>query len=131
MVRRFSSVLLVVSDVSRAVEFYRDALLLPVRSHEQGGDFAVLGVDGFEIMLHSDRLDGNAGRFVDEAVGAARGLGCLLQFEADDLDGLYERLVRAGADIVRVPQVEDDPPHELIARDPDGYWLVFAETRRD
>ena len=48
---------------------------------------------------------------------------------ADDVDALYERAVKAGAEIVREPADTDYGSHDFAARDPEGNLWSFGTYR--
>jgi uncharacterized glyoxalase superfamily protein PhnB len=48
---------------------------------------------------------------------------------ADDIDGLYQRVTAAGADIIRKPEDTDYGSREFALRDPEGNLWSFGTYR--
>jgi uncharacterized glyoxalase superfamily protein PhnB len=74
---------------------------------------------GGGIMLGSERDDAwalRAGTFGAYVV-------------ADDIDGLYQRVTAAGADIIRKPEDTDYGSREFALRDPEGNLWSFGTYR--
>lgn len=119
------SAVLLVEDVQRALDYYRDAL-------------------GFEVS-HYTRIPEHYGFAQRDSCsvhfacfkGAPRRLpNCEIvppdMFDVyattDDVDGLHAELVGRGADIVHGPVTQGYGAYEFRARDPHGYILAFAES---
>jgi predicted enzyme related to lactoylglutathione lyase len=105
---RVGNVLYPAPDVERLVAFYRDALGLPVK-FQDGDRFAALDGGAVTFAL--------AGREEDVAGGPA------VSFKVDDVEATVERLIAAGADIIRPPEAG---PHEVraVVRDPAGNPVI-------
>lgn len=99
-----------VSDLDVAVNFYRDALGLPVKFRD-GQRYCAIDAGGFTLGLaaHEERI-------VDEAAPA---------FRVEDIEQGVARLVTAGAQLLR--PVERGP-HEsrAVLRAPGGGTLVLS-----
>ena len=110
-----------VSDIDRAVAFYRDTLGVPFLFQVPGQAMAFFDLDGVRLYL---------GVPEDEAY-RSRGM---LYFTVDDLDEAVETLRGRGVPIVTEPHLiahMDD--HDLwmaFAQDPDGNNLGLMEERR-
>ena len=111
---KIGNVLYPVSDVDRAVAFYRDGLGLAVKFTD-GGRFAALDAGGTTFALAGPAEDVTGG---DPAAS----------FKVPDVAAAVERLTAAGARLVAGP---DDGPHETraVLRDPDGNPLVVYAPR--
>jgi uncharacterized glyoxalase superfamily protein PhnB len=71
---------------------------------------------------------GSAKRGADDAWALAPGsFGAYVV--ADDVDAIYERAVKAGAEIVRKPADTDYGSHDFTARDPEGNLWSFGTYR--
>jgi lactoylglutathione lyase len=113
-----------VSDMERAVTFYRDAIGLEItnRIEEEGFREVLLGTpDGARIQLayHFDQ-DGpieHSNAFWKHYV------------YTDDCEGLYERALQAGGESVLAP-MRLDRWHCTVAmvKDPDGYPLEIVQN---
>jgi uncharacterized glyoxalase superfamily protein PhnB len=117
------SINLLVRDIEKSLNFYRDVLGATVRYSDV--DFAALSLPGLEFMLHADHAYDNHPLHPLLQATKERGVGAELRFLGLDPDQLAERANRAGSRILQPPK---DFPHgwrELTLRDPDGYiWTV-------
>jgi uncharacterized glyoxalase superfamily protein PhnB len=92
-------------------------------SNEEG--FAELKSGNLTLWLHSDERI-NDDEYKAELHDHKRGVGLNLNFEVDDLDKYFERLVEEGG--APIEQEPDGPPwgaRRFTVRDPDGYHLSF------
>lgn len=112
---------LTVSDVPKALAFYRDVLGLRFL-FAPSDTLAFLAVGPVRLMLSTPQGAG--------AVGA----NSILYFKVDDVAGTYDRVVAAGATAERAPQLAAKlPDHELwigFVRDPDGNLVGLMEEKR-
>ncbi len=112
-----------VHDPDLALTFYRDALGLEVRNDvaQEGFRWITVGAaaqPGVEIVL----TNYVAGSPTDgDTVAALLAKGALngVHFHTDDLDGTFERLRAAGAEIVQEP-AENFWARDFAVRDPSG-----------
>jgi catechol 2,3-dioxygenase-like lactoylglutathione lyase family enzyme len=145
-VSRIDHVGITVSDVDRALDFYRDLLGLRVVADNTITEPAVaelLGLDSVELRIVD--LDSGDGRIV-ELLQYLQPAGTRLDYESsdaatehiaftvDDLAAIRARLAEAGAKIVsRRPLTIDDPGGSfdgaicLYVRDPDGAILELVQ----
>jgi catechol 2,3-dioxygenase-like lactoylglutathione lyase family enzyme len=112
---------LVVSDSERSYRWYQDVLgFVDV--------FTVRGPSGVPALAHlrwcrfGDVLLTPARSALDEP----RGRGILLNFSADEVDTLAERIRAAGAAIEEGPVDRPWNTRDVTVRDPDGYRLNFT-----
>src|SRR6478672_2872008 len=111
-----------VHDPDLALTFYRDALGLEVRNDvaQEGFRWITVGAaaqPGVEIVL----TNYVAGSPTDgDTVAALLAKGALngVHFHTDDLDGTFERLRAAGAEIVQEPTDQPWGTRDLAVRDP-------------
>ena len=110
-----------VSDVDRALAFYRDALGLPFL-FSPAPTLAFLQAGGVRLMLSTPQGAG--------AVGA----NSLLYFKVADIEAVFAAVVGRGATPERAPQLAARmPDHELwtgFLRDPDGNLVGLMEEKR-
>ena len=113
-----------VHDPELALAFYRDTLGLEVRNDVARGDFRWITVGaasqpGVEIVLtnylHGSPADGEAITAL-VAKGAMNGV----HFHTDDLDGTFEKLRAADAEIVQEPTDQPWGTRDFAVRDPSG-----------
>lgn len=109
-----------VSDVEKALAFYRDILGLEFL-FSAGPNLAFLNADGVRIMLSTPQGAG--------AVGA----NSILYFNAKDIEKSYKDFVEKGAKAEREPQLAANlPDHDLwtgFLRDPDDNLVGLMEEK--
>ena len=102
-----------VTDMDRAIRFYRDLLGFEVRF--TGGSpvsFAVLKQGDAELHLSAEPA--KAGSFHAHLM-------------VDDLDGVHERLQQTAATIRQPPKVQPWGLRDIVIADPDGNTFEIAE----
>jgi catechol 2,3-dioxygenase-like lactoylglutathione lyase family enzyme len=110
-----------VSDMSRAVIFYRDVLELPLRFESAG--WIEFATDGATLALHEAQSPG-AGPATHPAAGH-----CRPGLSVPDLDAFHARMLAAG-----VPCLQ--PPKDVFGarvaqyQDPDGLIISVGEATR-
>src|SRR3954453_13682382 len=122
-----------VNDVDESIPFYRDGLGLNVRNDVASGGYrwVTLGSDGAqssEIVLsvpHAGRsqADGDA---LQELL--TKGSLPIIVFRTDDLDGLFERVLAGGAEVLQEPVKQPWGPRDCAFRDPSGNTVRIAEA---
>lgn len=110
-----------VSDVGKALAFYRDTLGLPFL-FAPSSDLAFLRAGEVRLMLSTPQGAGQVGA------------NSILYFSVTDMDGAYDALLRNGATPERAPQVVAKMPDHILwlafVRDPDGNLVGLMEERR-
>jgi catechol 2,3-dioxygenase-like lactoylglutathione lyase family enzyme len=118
---RIGQIAITVSDVEKALAFYRDILGLKFL-FSAGPNLAFLQVADVRIMLSTPQGSG--------AVGA----NSILYFHVADVESAHQALVLLGATNERAPQLAAKmPDHELwlgFLRDPDGNLVGLMEEKR-
>jgi len=119
-----SQCFVLVHDPDRALAFYRDALGLELRNDVAKGDFRWITVGaasqpGVSIVL-TNYLNGSPAD--QDALAALIAKGALngVHFHSDDLDGSFEKLRTAGAEIVEEPTEQPWGTRDFAVRDPSG-----------
>ncbi len=122
-----STCFVLVHDPDVALAFYRDTLGLEVRNDVARGDFRWITVGaasqpGVGIVL-TNYLNGSPAD--GDAVAALIAKGALngVHFHTDDLDGSFERLRSADAEIVQEPTDQPWGTRDCAVRDPSGNLL--------
>jgi catechol 2,3-dioxygenase-like lactoylglutathione lyase family enzyme len=139
-----------VSDMDRALGFYRDLLGLRVIADSNVAEPEVaelLGLDSVRLRIVD--LDSGDGRILELiqyvqpegrsiAYESSDAASMHVAFTVDDLGGVRQRLAEAGATIVsRRPITISDPGGDfdgatcLYVRDPDGAILELVQRRSD
>lgn len=121
---------LLVSELDRALAFYRDLCGFRVRYGRPEDGFAYLDLGGAQIMLEELGEDAWLTGRLDPPFG--RGLN--LQIEVADVASLAGKLEAAGLPLFRPLTTEwyrqDDVEHgqsQFLVQDPDGYLLRFVQ----
>jgi catechol 2,3-dioxygenase-like lactoylglutathione lyase family enzyme len=143
MITRVNHVSFTVSDIDRAVAFYRDALGLEVKSrYPRIGGFVsdVIGMPG----SHLEIAHMGAGNCSIELIQYVKPQGTKIDtrtcnvgsahvcFNVDDFDGLLERVAQAGGRIVGTPTRAPDGPSQgcrcVYVEDPDNNTIEFVSN---
>jgi catechol 2,3-dioxygenase-like lactoylglutathione lyase family enzyme len=110
-----------VSDVEKALSFYRDILGLPFL-FRPNADLAFLSAGDVRVMLSTSH---GAGR-----VGA----NSILYFKTSNVEATHAEIISSGATNEHSPQLAAKlPDHELwlaFVRDPDGNLVGLMEEKR-
>ncbi len=119
-VSSIKQIAITVSDVDKALAFYRDILDLEFL-FSTGPNLAFLNADGVRIMLSTPQGAG--------AVGA----NSILYFNTQDIETAYKEFVEKGAKVEREPQLAANlPDHDLwtgFLRDPDDNLVGLIEEK--
>lgn len=110
-----------VSDVEKALTFYRDALGLEFL-FSAGPELAFLNADGIRLMLSTPQGAGTIGG------------NSILYFKVSDIEAVHSAVVGRGAISERAPQLAAKmPDHDLwtgFLRDPDGNLVGLMEEKQ-
>ena len=122
MIRTLAHVMIRVTDLERAVAFYRDVLGLKEAFRLHGDDGTVR-----IVYLHAGER-----QFVELSRGngepAAPALGYVhICFEVQEIRALYERLERAGCVVPNSLKQGRDQSWQFWSADPDGNRIEFME----
>lgn len=114
---------LIVADVERSVNFYRDVFEAEI--HYYDIDFGAARIGPAEVMLHADHTHEDHEWHSDLAAGAKRGIGLQLRLLGIDPDALEARARQYNAAVIRSATNKGHGWREVLVRDPDGYeWAV-------
>ena len=118
-----------VSSIEQSVDFYRDKLGFDL-------GFAMTGDGG--RLVHASVTNGSVTLMLGYKDGAnipvegrRLGGGAELYTYADDVDGYYERVRRAGTALTQEITDQYWGDRTFTVTDPDGYVLTFAQTVRE
>ncbi len=121
---------LIVSDIGSSVEFYTRLLGFDVMFDRPEERFAYLDRQGAQLMLEQPTNRS----FLLGDLQFPYGRGMNLQIDVDDLDVLYDSVVKAGGRVVlpleeKWYRVGDDSfgQRQFVVADPDGYLLRFCQ----
>jgi catechol 2,3-dioxygenase-like lactoylglutathione lyase family enzyme len=114
---------LLVTDVVRAAEYYRDKLGFEVSFYERIPEhYAYAERDGCRI--HFARFEGVSPRPNAEVVPPDM---FDVYFWVDDVEQFYADVRERGAEVVHGPVDQGYSQREFRVRDPDGYILAFGQ----
>ena len=120
-VSALGQIAITVSDVTKALTFYRDILGLPFL-FSAGPDLAFLRAGDVRVMLSTPQGAGKVGA------------NSILYFRTADIEQVHEAMIARGATNERSPQLAAKmPDHELwlsFIRDPDGNLVGLMEEKR-
>jgi lactoylglutathione lyase len=115
--------MVVVSDMDRSVEFYRDRLGIPLKF--QTPDWTEFQTGTTTLALHG----GGVAATVPPAGDPTKQAGCSIGFNVEDVDKTYEELKSKGIRFVMPPtQREGEGIKLAVCIDPDGLPIAFAQT---
>ena len=124
MFKKMDYVMVVVSDMNRSVEFYRDKLGIPLKF--ESPDWTEFQTEGTTLALHGR---GVAKPSSSEQAGAAG--TCAFGFNVANLDQTYVELTAKGVRFVVPPKTQEAEGIKLaVCVDPDGLTISFAESLR-
>ena len=122
--RSLDYLVLVVSDVGRSVEFWRD--VVGAEHQHTSGDYAQFRLGEVRLGLFgADAMAATLGRPV--AVADPGRAGFEVGFLTDDVDGAYAELVAAGAAAVTEPGDRPWGQRTAYVADPDGYLIELVQ----
>ena len=119
---RLSYAIVFVSDMRRAVSFYRDVLGLPLRF--ESADWTELVTDGATLALHKSEGSNSAN---DDAQQVRAGR-CRPGLSVPDLDAFHKRMIENNVPCVQEPK---ETFGARIAQyvDPDGLVISISDQR--
>ncbi len=123
MFKQVDYTMVVVSDMARSVEFYRDKLGIPLKF--ESPEWTEFQTDGTTLALHGGGVAATAPPAGDPSKQAGT---CSIGFNVDDVDKTFEELKAKGIRFVMPPTQRDNEGIRLaVAIDPDGLPVSFAQ----
>ena len=123
MFNQIDYTMVIVSDMNRSVEFYRDKLGIPLKF--QSPEWTEFQTGATTLALHGGGItkersgDGNESKYAGT---------CSIGFNVDDVDKTYEELKAKGIFFVMPPtQREGEGIKLTVCVDPDGLPISFAQ----
>jgi lactoylglutathione lyase len=114
--RKISAVVLLVSNVKRSVNFYKNILGLPVK--RQSKDWTEFFNNGTVLALHPAK----------KKEKLKSGSSMLIGFMVNDLDFSIKQLKRKRVKFFKQPKNEPFGKHTIIL-DPDGHLISIAQLK--
>jgi lactoylglutathione lyase len=122
MFKQIDYTMVIVSDMGRAVEFYRDKLGIPLKF--ESPEWTEFQTGATTLALHGGGEKKEAAGDQSKYAGT-----CSIGFNTEDLDKTYEELQARGVSFVMPPtQREGEGIRLAVALDPDGLPVSFAQT---
>jgi len=123
MFKQIDYTMVVVSDMARSVEFYRDKLGIPLKF--QSPEWTEFATGATTLALHGGGVPATHPPAGDPSKTAG---ACSIGFNVDDVDKTYEDLKAKGIRFVMPPtQREGEGIRLAVAIDPDGLPISFAQ----
>ena len=123
MFKQIDYTMIIVSDMQRSVEFYRDKLGIPLKF--QTPEWTEFATGPTTLALHGG---GTARGYQDTGDQSKTAGACSIGFNVDDVDKTYEELKAKGIPFVMPPtQREGEPIRLAVGLDPDGLPISFAQ----
>jgi lactoylglutathione lyase len=122
MFKQIDYTMVIVSDMAKSVEFYRDKLGIPLKF--ESPDWTEFQTGGTTLALHGGGVKG-APPQGDPSKQAGT---CSIGFNVEDVDKTYAELQGKGIRFVMPPtQREGEGIRLAVAIDPDGLPVSFAQ----
>jgi lactoylglutathione lyase len=119
--------MIVVSDMQRSVEFYRDKLGIPLKF--ESPDWTEFATGATTLALHGGGVADQRPPAGDPSKVAG---ACSIGFNVDNVDKTYEELKAKGIKFVMPPTQRQNEGIKLaVAIDPDGLPISFAQLIAD
>lgn len=127
MITGLSHVFLLVSNLARSVQFYRE--LLERTPASEDARHARFDLDPTSLTIHEDLTPAETSIWKADPVPARRGWGVYLTFPTDNVELTYGKLASIGAEILTTPTATPWSTMMFILKDPDGYLLEISQRR--
>jgi lactoylglutathione lyase len=124
MFKQIDYTMVIVSDMKRSVEFYRDKLGIPLKF--ESPEWTEFATGATTLALHGG---GVAREYQDTGEDQSKIAGsCSMGFNVEDVDKAYEELKAKGITFVMPPMQREGEGIKLaVAIDPDGLPISFAQ----
>jgi lactoylglutathione lyase len=125
MFNKLDYTIIIVSDMQRSVEFYRDKLGLTLKF--QTPDWTEFATGTTTLALH---IGGPAREYQDTGDQSKTSGTCSIGFNVADVDRTYQELKGKGIPFV-MPPTEQPEIKLAVGLDPDGLPITFAQLMVD
>lgn len=123
MFKQMDYTMVVVSDMARSIEFYRDKLGIPLKL--ESPEWTEFQTGTTTLALHGGGVQPSSPPAGDPSKQAGH---CSIGFNVDDVDKTYAELQAKGIRFVMPPtQREGEGIKLAVAIDPDGLPISFAQ----
>jgi lactoylglutathione lyase len=122
MFKQLDYTMVIVSEMGRSVEFYRDKLGIPLKF--ESPEWTEFQTGTTTLALHGGGVTKEPSGDQSKHAGT-----CSIGFNTEDLDKTYEELKSRGVRFVMPPmQQEGEGIRLAVALDPDGLPVSFAQV---
>lgn len=123
MFNQIDYTMVIVSDMARSVEFYRDKLGIPLKF--ESPDWTEFQTGATTLALHGGGIPREPqGGSADKDAGT-----CSIGFNVEDVDKTYAELKSKGINFVMPPSQREGEGIKLaVCFDPDGLPISFAQV---
>ena len=123
MFKQIDYTMVVVSDMGKSVEFYRDKLGIPLKF--QSPEWTEFQTGTTTLALHGGGVPRTGPPTGDPSKQAG---ACSIGFNVEDVEATYRELQAKGIRFVMPPTQRDEEGIKLaVALDPDGLPISFAQ----
>jgi lactoylglutathione lyase len=123
MFNQIDYTMVIVSDMKRSVEFYRDKLGIPLKF--ESPEWTEFATGATTLALHGG---GSPREYQDTGDQSKTAGTCSIGFNVDDVDKTYAELQAKGIPFVMPPtQREGEGIKLTVCLDPDGLPISFAQ----
>ncbi len=123
MFKQIDYTMVMVSDMARSIEFYRDKLGIPLKFESPDWTEFLTGTTTLALHGGGIKREPQAGS-ADKDAGT-----CSIGFNVEDVDKTYEELKAKGVNFVMPPtQREGEGIKLAVCVDPDGLPVSFAQV---
>ena len=127
MFKQIDYTMVIVSDMKRSVQFYRDTLGIPLKF--ESPDWTEFETGTTTFALHGGGVQRQYQDTGDQSKTAG---ACSIGFNVDDVDKTYDELKAKGVVFVMPPaQREGEGLRLAVGLDPDGLPISFAQMIGD
>lgn len=124
MFKQIDYTMVIVSDMTRSIAFYRDKLGLPLKF--ESPEWTEFATGATTLALHGGGQAVNRGGDQSKLAGT-----CSIGFNTDDLQRTFEELQKKGVNFVMPPSDREQEGIRLaVALDPDGLPVSFAQLMK-
>ena len=125
MFQKVDYVMIMVSDMKRSIEFYRDKLGLPLKF--ESPEWTEFQTGATTLALHGGGVKAN---HPVHGIGKEKFAGsCSIGLNVEDLNQTYQALQGKGVKFIMPPTRQDKEGIKLaVCLDPDGLPVSFAEA---
>jgi lactoylglutathione lyase len=124
MFKQIDYTMIIVSDMTRSVEFYADRLGIPLKF--QSPDWTEFDTGNTILALHGGGVTPPKQAGDDKSKHAGT---CSIGFNVEDVEKTYAELKARGINFIMPPSQRDNEGIKLaVCVDPDGLPISFAQT---